>query len=492
MVAGVATRFLPPRLIDVGPCEGSQHPYLCIVGEELKSQRDLPHYIALSYCWGGRGNVWTTSRNILERRKAIDIDHLPQTIRDAIQITRELGVQYLWVDALCILQGQDDEDARIDWQQHSAIMGDIYGNSFVTIAAAAAAHADIGIFSERRLPRYCRVPFSTGNQEEFIDLCSDENRTHNKKDPLSERSWALQEKILSKRVVSYETGQILWGCSEFTVREDGTNTLKFSDILASYAPSTWDSTWRSFVTKYSETKLTFEKDKLPALSGLVRVLQHRNKDQYLAGLWKNAIYDELLWINKDVRMRRPSKYRAPSWSWAAIDGKVGWMHDTLRLYYDDETPVVVKHLAQLLDWGITLAGPDTFGEVSDAFLLIHGTLKTLENLEIRAVRKGRENRYNIHLFRKPVHSELESLGTIYPDTMSSFNQVQCNGELLVESLSKLFLLPIQSASGVYLGLVLSYNDINELSYRRVGLFDLCPKDDKFWHDDCLQRDIRIE
>jgi hypothetical protein len=79
------------------------------------------------------------------------MDDLPGTIRDAVLITRELGLRYLWVDALCILQGQD-EAAQLDWRQHSAIMGDIYGNAFVTIAAAAAPHADNGIFHERVLP----------------------------------------------------------------------------------------------------------------------------------------------------------------------------------------------------------------------------------------------------------------------------------------------------------------------------------------------------
>lgn len=284
--------------------------------------------------------MWTTSSNILERRKTIDMDHLPETIRDAIQITRKLGLRYLWVDAFCILQGLNDEEARLDWQQHSAIMGDIYGNSFVTIAAAAAVHADIGIFNERCLPRYCRIPFNTENQEEFMDLCSDENRTYNK-EPLFERSWALQEGILSRRLVSYETGQILWNCPTFKAGEDGTGVPRYSNILASYAPDTWDSTWRKFVEKYSETKSTFEKDELPALSGLVKVLQHRNKDQYLAGLWKNTIYDDLLWKYKNAYMvRRPSRYRAPSWSWAALDGKAVWMHNTLAFYDVDDTPLV--------------------------------------------------------------------------------------------------------------------------------------------------------
>jgi hypothetical protein len=112
---GISVGFLPPRLIDVGPYDGSRQPRLCIVSEDLKGgQHDL-RYAALSYCWGDRGTFWTTDSNISERREEIALKDFPRTIRDAVLITRKLGIQYLWVDALCILQGRDNDKARNDW-----------------------------------------------------------------------------------------------------------------------------------------------------------------------------------------------------------------------------------------------------------------------------------------------------------------------------------------------------------------------------------------
>jgi len=73
------------------------------------------------------------------------------------------------------MQGRLDKAAQIDFQQHVAIMGDIYSNSFITVAAAAALHADNGIFHERKLPRYCRILLTSESHKDFMDLCSDEN-----------------------------------------------------------------------------------------------------------------------------------------------------------------------------------------------------------------------------------------------------------------------------------------------------------------------------
>jgi hypothetical protein len=117
---------LPTRVIDVGPPDGSQSPFLSIPSTSKRSL-DSPldaRYLALSYCWGvitetGKSHFLTTAVNLMERRRGFSMDQLPQTIRDAIDITRRLGIRYLWVDALCILQG-DDLEAHADWQRESS------------------------------------------------------------------------------------------------------------------------------------------------------------------------------------------------------------------------------------------------------------------------------------------------------------------------------------------------------------------------------------
>lgn len=120
---------LPTRLLDVGPLDGSVNPRLWIVDDrrDLKSQRQTHgslQYVALSYCWGRQPFLNTTHKTLKERKKLIPMIALPRTIRDAVWFTRLLGVRYLWVDSLCILQGSKE-----DWTKESANMHNIYGGA---------------------------------------------------------------------------------------------------------------------------------------------------------------------------------------------------------------------------------------------------------------------------------------------------------------------------------------------------------------------------
>jgi len=90
---------LPTRVIDVGPSDGSRSPFLWVpqVGKMGK-------YITLSHCWGPLPHFTTTSHNLADRLHGIRLADLPKTFRDAVAITRALGVRYLWIDSLCIIQ----------------------------------------------------------------------------------------------------------------------------------------------------------------------------------------------------------------------------------------------------------------------------------------------------------------------------------------------------------------------------------------------------
>lgn len=94
---------LPTRLLDVsGVTAGGtfQDPFLYIPDANERSQ-----YVALSCCWGEQGNEdFVLTQSTLERKmETIPLSSLPQTLRDAITITKWLGFRYLWIDALCIL-----------------------------------------------------------------------------------------------------------------------------------------------------------------------------------------------------------------------------------------------------------------------------------------------------------------------------------------------------------------------------------------------------
>ncbi|PQE20746.1 heterokaryon incompatibility protein [Rutstroemia sp. NJR-2017a BBW] len=89
-------------------------------------------YACLSYCWGTDldNNVKTLKANLKQHLDGILISVLPKTIQDAVLVCQRLGIRYLWVDALCIIQ--DDEE---DWENESIQMCDIYSGSHITIAA---------------------------------------------------------------------------------------------------------------------------------------------------------------------------------------------------------------------------------------------------------------------------------------------------------------------------------------------------------------------
>jgi Heterokaryon incompatibility protein (HET) len=93
--------------------------------------------LTLSYCWGTRNKAPTTEQNLHARASQIDIHELPQTIQDAIEVTRALGERFLWADAICIIQSdKPGKTNTADWQGEASKMHQYYANSYCTIAAA--------------------------------------------------------------------------------------------------------------------------------------------------------------------------------------------------------------------------------------------------------------------------------------------------------------------------------------------------------------------
>jgi hypothetical protein len=137
---------------------------------------ELQPYVALSYCWGtGQTLITTTRENLATHRDEIPFERLPRTITDAITITRDLSIQFLWVDALCIVQDSLDGE---DWQRESAKMGSIYGNAYATIAAEISEKCTDGFSNERNRARAAplqETPFRLPNGEVIgsVCMCSD-------------------------------------------------------------------------------------------------------------------------------------------------------------------------------------------------------------------------------------------------------------------------------------------------------------------------------
>ena len=129
-------------ILDVGVCEDGLVKLSSTVG--LTGQ-----YCTLSHCWGSpyKKPLCLLSQNKARFLEGISIVDLPATFRDAVAVTRALGIRYLWIDSLCILQDSYDH-----WMQESAIMGAIYENAYVRLSADSAEDSSEGLGSVLAMP----------------------------------------------------------------------------------------------------------------------------------------------------------------------------------------------------------------------------------------------------------------------------------------------------------------------------------------------------
>jgi hypothetical protein len=262
---------------------------------------------------------------------AIDPGRLSKTVFEAVAITRGLGLKYLWVDTLCIIQ--DDIE---DWKCESATMDLVYRHALVMIAASSAKDGREGCFLESTSSLApVRVPLNVTTSQEMTSITF---KIHSgsiaegfEDSPLCQRGWCLQESTLSKRILHFRKDRVIWQCKECLTAEDYIDlrwepdaasnfdrTRRFSKLPVT--PSLND--WLNIVEDYSRRRLTVYKDKLYAMQGLANFFKPALGGTYLAGMWLSGIHHCLLWISATGEMQEPPSSRAPSWSWAALDGPI--------------------------------------------------------------------------------------------------------------------------------------------------------------------------
>lgn len=181
-------------------------------------------YAALSHCWGSQLTCTTTTSNLSQRMQGVAWPELPRTFQDAIRFCARLGIFYIWIDSLCIIQ--DDPD---DWQVHSSQMADIYQNSFITLSATSAADGSVGCFPEQAaLQRGWSTKFQPSINEIYEMVIRRElthrwahNTVTKQENPLLSRGWAFQERVLSPRVLHFCKEEMVWECANGTVCECG-------------------------------------------------------------------------------------------------------------------------------------------------------------------------------------------------------------------------------------------------------------------------------
>ena len=217
---------LPKRVLalEKAPTDGGD-----ITVRLLSDSTTQDRYAALSHCWGSQQPCVTTRANLKRRARGIPWEQLPPTFQDAIEFCLAVGVYYIWIDALCIVQ--DDER---DWQVESSHMADIYQNAHVTLAATSAASGSAGCFPEagRRAKHFVeekelRLPDSMTQwrgirlREKVQHWTVPLSKSSAKAFPLLSRGWVFQERVLSPRVLHFCADEMVWECNSATRCECG-------------------------------------------------------------------------------------------------------------------------------------------------------------------------------------------------------------------------------------------------------------------------------
>jgi hypothetical protein len=383
--------YAPTRLVDIG----------CIdtPAKLIEPNRTPVEYIALSHCWGGSLPLRTTTVNLRDHFNTIPLEALPSTFQDAVKITRSMGYRYLWIDCLCITQ-----DSEQDWLRECALMGKVYAGAVLTIAAERSESPSDGLFKMfEHTIQTCSIPIcwaSTGKSDVLIIGLPPRPRvmTSMRDSPLSARGWALQERVLSRRVlhVCESATFFVCSCSESVDIHRWPVTITHSHYQMT-RPHKQDAAqslrhWYRLVSDYTERKLTYARDRLPAISGVARIISERFGWTYVAGLWTHDLEAALLWgvYEPDTPLAiNPTHYNGPSWSWASADRPLyshpasffdkrssgTWIKDRESLSRLQKGEWVSHYKVQ--HFSVELAGDDPFAEVTAGQLTIIGNMRPI-------------------------------------------------------------------------------------------------------------------
>ena len=329
---------------------------LCLREIQL-SKSERPSYIALSYVWGTAGQRRTlTKANCcsLSESGAIPLDSLSQTIADAAKVVKMLGERFMWVDALCIIQ--DDED---DLAATIPLMGQIYGGALLTIIAASSIDANSGLPGIRRGTRnYQRIIGPLGGGA-LLTCCTPELEDHEtntsygtfphylKNSRWDTRAWTFQEKLFSRRRLFVMREQIYWECEDDSWCEESCFEKCFSEpnnrgrcswlqcsnqFLSTFLniqlvsqgmdmvnPLDYEY-FSSLVHNFSIRYLSFEEDAPRAFASLFKTMSYHSGVHFWYGV-PTAIFDLGIWWHGSQVVSREIA-NLPSWSWLAWKGAI--------------------------------------------------------------------------------------------------------------------------------------------------------------------------
>ena len=338
---------MPARFVHLENSPKAGRAHIIDTAEAGLSQSE--RYIALSHCWGSSGVPLKTSQNNLRQfLQEIPATLIPSTFRDIFEVSRALGISYVWIDSLCIVQ-----DSPQDWATEAAKMAAIFHNAYLTISAAGPdCHSGCGV-SRVNEPALimCTTNDVPANQNDhnqhptmsvraspgytFWNPVEDFNGW-----PLHSRGWIFQEIILSRRLLHIDPeGNFFWQCHTLLDSEDGSlrqfhtpqslQQAEIMDLSLAETPlvdfnnmvGTEDMViiWWKLLKAYFGRKFTVQTDDLPAMVGTIALFEDFTGDTSVVGLWKRKLHIHLAWcLDNPQRCTVTRDENYPSWSWASV------------------------------------------------------------------------------------------------------------------------------------------------------------------------------
>ncbi|KAM0332206.1 hypothetical protein ACHAQA_002481 [Verticillium albo-atrum] len=322
----------PSRVIDVG---STAQPLLRLLdGKDMVTQE----YIALSHCWGPRKDLHfgkTVSENYVARQTAIDPDELPLNFQDAIEVARGLGVRYLWIDSICIIQ-HDKED----WKRESVRMEQVYSNSKCVLAASSAALTTDGFLRHTRKARNFVTLTSSSGVKSYVCENIDNFKQDVEESVLNTRGWVLQERALARRTIHFAAAQTYFECGEGQCCESlmKLSNAKSATLGDSDFPKSAEKFFRGerimliqdLYELYSNLHFNNPTDRPIGISGLEKRLASAFQTRGGYGVFEKYLERNLLWkasVNGGLKPIDFSEVRnVPSWSWMAYSGAISYIH----------------------------------------------------------------------------------------------------------------------------------------------------------------------
>ncbi|KAI9746313.1 MAG: hypothetical protein M1818_000024 [Claussenomyces sp. TS43310] len=394
----------PTRLLDLN------HPDLVRLVEtpaHWSAASNRPRYATLSYCQDDELELRLNRETTETLKSGMLTTSLPPTFKDAVFLAKRLDIPYLWIDILCVQQDSPSEQEK-DFSR----VGAIFQNCYLCIAATMATNNTSGLVKKRGLT-YKRplVYHDLIIQEDLATMhqltqCSQCNRIRTliergiDSTPLNQRTLALQQRMFAPRIIHCTPDEFMWECNQGIRSEShplitsggGVAKNAWRDLLngttASQGANVQDNykkkclkIWGELINVYSQTKDPRLIDKLAGCSAIAREFEPI-LGEYLAGLWKAYLPEQLLWshvkfcqhcerLQDATHILRPRGH--PSWSWASLDCGVH-LYGT-GLHHGPGSPEPnFPALVRILDVNVVRHGEEMTGHVDGGAIRLRGWL----------------------------------------------------------------------------------------------------------------------